>query len=162
MSYPSNFTNLPAASTAPAVHTPALIESLDDKRAMPILAKVQRIAAQARADNEKSDARRAWEAAIVNSPEAAARPLAAARLIEMSRPATMTADQARATLRGLRPEASTTATTTAATAASAPPQAPDARAARLAELRMAGVAFRASRGDADAKNELRNIRAGRA
>ena len=167
MTYPAHFAAIPPMSPAESAraavrdHTPAVapIESLDDPRAAGLLAHVKRQSAAVHAANEKIDARSEWRDAILNSPEAQARPLAAARLIELSRPNTMPVDQAIATLRGIRPEGGAIAGAATIAPASAAPI--DARAARLLEIQALGVHLRAERGDENAKAEVRRQRAGR-
>lgn len=80
---------------------------------------------------EHRDERSSWRATIIKSPEANARPAAAAELLATQSPASMTAEKALAFLRGLPAEAATPNAVMPKVAAPAPV---DAKSARLAEL----------------------------
>ena len=131
------------------------ISDINDPRLAEILASVKSQGAAVRAKTAVADARTIWAEAVIASPEGHARPIAAARLVEIARAGTMSSEQARSVLRGIRPEA-------AVEIAPAPP-APvlDAKAARLAEIQKLGVSMRADRGDEAAKKMLRAERAAR-
>lgn len=135
---------------------------------------------------EHRDERSSWRATIIRSPEANARPAAAAELLATQSPENMTAEKALAFLRGLPAEATTPKVATPAPVdpkaarlaeieASArsfnrangysvkPGRAPSlasvpaSRLQRLAELRLASLTTRMERGDSAASRERMNL-----
>ena len=132
------------------------IHDINDPRLAEILASVKSQGAASRAETVVADARTIWAEAVIASPEGHARPIAAARLVEIARNGTMTSEHARAVLRGIRPEAAVEIAP-----ATLAPVALDARAQRLAEIQKLGVSMRADRGDEQAKRILRAERAAR-
>jgi hypothetical protein len=110
--------------------------------------------ARAKAQLESIDSHNArvkWEREIRASDEAASRPAATERLLSIASPAKMSVAQARATLRGIRPEG---AVVEGLDIPSAPDVEADYRTRRAAEIKASGIAIRAARGDTAARREL--------